>query len=432
MTAAQLSVRGPVVLGVVALVALILGFGLWATHASLASAIVVNGRLDLPEARQVLQHPDGGVVAEILVRDGSAVTAGEVVLRLDGTDLRSELQIVEDRLADLYARSARLSAERDGAATPEFPQDLAERAKTEPDIAALIDGQRDLFLARRATLDDTVEQFTRRVDQVRAQGVGVAAQQTALNLQLALIDEELAVQQSLLDRGLAPQATVLALRREGARLAGEIGELTAVRARLEDQLAEIELQSSGLLAQRRETAMEELREIAPIALELAEKRRALLGRIDRLDLRAPVSGVVFGLQVSTLRAVLRPAEPVLSIVPQDSPLLVAARLSPRDIKAVSLGQMAELVLSAGGSAEPPRFTGHVALISADAMTDQATGTAYFLVQLDIDAAAGPEPGDLALLPGMPVEVYLQTGSRSPLAYLIQPFADYFSRALRES
>ncbi|OYW61826.1 MAG: hypothetical protein B7Z10_06960 [Rhodobacterales bacterium 32-66-7] len=427
----QLSVRGPVAFGLVALVALILGLGVWSTRTSLASAIVVQGKLALPDARQVLQHPDGGVVAEILVRDGTTVAAGDVVLRLDGTALRSELRILDDRLADLAARSARLLAERDGADTPGFPPDLLKQAEDRPDIAALVAGQQDLFLARRATLDDTLAQIARRIDQTRAEGEGVAAQQAALDLQLALIGEELAAQETLLDRGLVAQTTVLALRREGARLAGQIGELTAAGARLMDQIAESEMQASAIQAQRRETALAELREVGPLALELAETRRALLGRIDRLDLRAPVSGVVLDLRIATLRAVLRPAEPVLTIVPQDRPLVVAARLAPHLVDAVSPGQSADLVFPARGGSERPRLTGRVERISADALTDPATGVAYFLVEVMPDPRAGPGDGALALQPGLPVEVYLQTGSQTPLAYLVRPFTDYFSRAFRE-
>ena len=431
MMPAQLSICGPLRLGAVALAGLILGFGIWATEAHLAGAIMASGRLELPEARQVVQHPDGGVVAEILVRDGAVVAAGEVVLRLDGTELLSDLRIIEDRLSDQAAPSARLVAERDGTDLPSFPVDLLDLARTRPDIAALIAGQSDLFAARRTTLEETRAQLSRRIDEIWAQHVGVKAQREPLHLQHSLIETELAAQQSLLNRGLAPQTAAPALRRESARLAGEIAALTATLARLEDQVAEIGLQSSGFLAQRRETALQELREIGPAALEWAETRRALLGRIARLELRAPVARVVFGLQLGTARAVLRAAEPALAIVPQDRPLLVAARISPKDIKAVTLGQEADLVLSAVGEVEPPRLTGHVTLVFADALADPATGAAYYLVTLDLDTKARDGLGEHALLPGMPVEVYLQTGTRTPLAYLLEPFTDYFGRAMRE-
>lgn len=427
-----LSVRGPVLLGVAALVALVAGFGLWSTQVTLAGAILAPGQIAGEADRQVVQHPEGGVVARVLVRDGDNVAAGDVLLHLDDRVLQSELRIVDDQLSELSARQARLTAERDGAAQPTYSTDLLASAALSDEVAAQIDGQNRLFAARSATLAETRDQLQRRIAQSQAQADGIAAQRAALDTQLDLIAEERASQQTLLDKGLIPQGTVLALRREAARLSGQIGELTSALARSKDQMTEIEIQVTALETRRQEEAATELREIGPLILELAENRRALLDRIGQLAIRAPSEGIVLGLAVTTPQSVLRAAEPALYIVPQGRPLVITAQIAPLNIDSVTLGQTAELVLVGLPAFDTPRLSGRVTRVSADAITDAKTGAAYYLATVELGAGERDRLGDRILLPGMPVEVFLQTGSRTPLAYLLEPFTAYFNRALRES
>lgn len=426
-----LSVRGPVLLGFAALLALLAGFGVWATQTTLAGAIIAQGQIAGESDRQIVQHPEGGVVTAIMIKDGDRVAAGDVLMRLDDAALRSDLRIVEDRLSELAARAARLTAERDGATLPAYPADLVARAATSAEVAAQIDGQTRLFAARRATLAESRNQLLRRIAQISAQGDGLTAQRAALDTQLALVVKESASQQTLLDKGLVPQAAVLALQREAARLTGQIGELSATLARTRDQMTEVEIQITALVTQQQEAAAAELRDIAPTILELTETRRALLDRIENLTLRAPADGIVLGLGVTTPQAVLRPAEPALYIVPQDRPLVITARIAPLHIDIVTVGQAADLVLSAFPAFDTPRLVGQVTMISADALTDPQTGAAHYLARLELAPGERARLGDRALLPGMPVEVFLQTGSRPPLTYLLEPFTAYFTRALRE-
>jgi HlyD family secretion protein len=428
----QFPIRRPLALGLVASLVLILGFGLWATMTRISGAIVAQGQIEVERDRQIVQHPDGGVVEEILVAEGAMVAAGDTLLRLDGSALRSELTIVEGQLSELTGRAARLTAERDEAATLEFPAEIAALAQGSVDVAAQLDGQRRLFEARRATLAEQRELLGRRIDQISAQSNGLAAQRAALTTQLDLIEQELTSQQSLLDKGLAQAGTVLALERERARLEGQLGELAAEVARTEEQVTEIEIEISSLATRRREEATDELRQIGPMMLELAERRRALAERIDRLEIRAPVAGIVLGLQVTTPRAVLRPAEPVLYVIPQDRPLVITARIAPIHIDEVAVGQPAELVFAAFSARDTPHLSGKVTLVSADALTDSGTGATYYTAELQLDAGEEARLGGRTLLPGMPVEVFLQTGRRTPLAYLVKPFTDYFARAFRES
>lgn len=426
------SVRGPVALGLAALAALVFGFGVWSVTTNLSGAIVAQGRIEVEQNRQIVQHPDGGVVAEIMVQDGATVAAGDVLIRLDGAALQSELTIVAGQLNELAARSARLLAERDGADTPDFPPDLITLAAANPEVAAQIDGQTRLFRAKLDTLEEQTLQLNRRIDQIRAQIDGVTAQTTALATQASLIAAELASQQSLLDRGLTQQGTVLALQREEARLSGQMGELVAARAQAEGQITEIEIQISSLSTKRREDATSELRNIGPAALELAERQRALTERIARLEVRAPVAGIVLGMQVTTPRAVVRAADPVLYLIPQDRPLLITAEIAPIHIDEVQVGQPVELVFSAFASRDVPHLLGKVAVVSADALTKPDTGAPYYRAEILLDEGQAARLGTLQLLPGMPVDVFVQTGARTPLAYLIKPFTDYFSRAFRES
>lgn len=427
-----LSVRRPVLLGFAATVVLVLGFGLWATQTRISGAIVAQGQIEVDRDRQVVQHPDGGVVAEILVTEGARVEAGQVLLRLDGSALQSDLTIVEGQLSELASRSARLTAERDGLPTLTFPAAVLALAKTSSEVAAQLDGQSRLFAARNATLAEQRALLAQRIDQITAQSNGIMAQSDALIRQLDLIEQELVSQQALLEKGLVPAGAVLALRREQARLEGQIGALQAELARTEGQRTETEIEISGLQTRRREEATTELRQIGSALLELDERRRALADRIARLEIRAPVAGIVLGLQIKTPQSVLRAADPVLYLIPQDRPLVISARLAPIQIDEVTLGQEAELVFPAFAARDTPHLMGRITRIAADALTDPRTGATYYSAELQLSEGERARLGDRALVPGMPVEVFLMTGRHTPLAYLVKPFTDYFSRAFRES
>jgi HlyD family secretion protein len=432
MTRPVWSVRRPVILGLLTLLVLVGGFGGWSMLTHLSGAIVATGRIEVELNRQVLQHPDGGVVAEIAVTEGATVTAGDVLIRLDGAVLQSERTIVLGQFHEYSARRARLTAERNGEPAPGFPEDLVALAASDEGVAELLDGQMRLFAARLETFNTTIEQLRRRTGQIESQIGGVDAQKAALDTQLALILTELGNQQELLAKGLAQASTVLALEREQARLSGQQGELTATRAQAEGRITEIELEVSRLTSARIEDAENELREIGPAMMELAERVRAVDERISRLDLRAPVSGIVLGLTVTTPRAVLRPADPVLYIVPQDRPLVIAAQVAPIHVDQVTVGQPVELVFSAFSSRTTPHLKGKVSVISADAFTDQATQASYYRAEIILDDGEIAKLEGQALLPGMPVEAFIQTEAQTPMAYLLKPFADYFSRAFRES
>lgn len=427
----RFNVWGPMLLGVLGLVVLVGGFGGWAVFAQIGGAVIASGQIVVDQNRQAVQHLDGGVVEQVAVREGDRVAAGEAMIALDGDEIRSELTVVEGQLFEVLARAARFEAERDDAETILFPELLTEAEK--PVAAELMEGQERLFEARKDTYARQAEQLVKRREQIDSQIVGIRAQQEALNQQLALIDEELTDQQSLLDRGLAQAARVLALRREAANLLGRVGELQASVAQAEGRITEIEIEILRLGVDRREEAITRLRDLQFNEIELSERRRSLLLKLDRLEIRAPVSGTVYGLTVFGPGAVIRPAEPVLSIVPSDRPLVIAAQIPTTDIDQIFVGQEVFLRLSALDQRRTPELKGQVITVSADAFTDDATRRSFYRAEIVLlDGEAGKLPDGTQLIPGMPVEAFLATANRSPLDYLLKPLSDYFAKVFREA
>lgn len=425
------SMKIPALVGFAALAILVGGLGLWAVKTRLAGAIVSSGVIEVQSNRQVVEHPDGGVVGEIFVRDGDVVASGEMLLRLDDTFLSSEQTIVEAQLFELLTRRVRLQAERDGLSSQELAARLHE-VQTEYSIDLdLIEGQQNLFDARVDTLSKQQEQLNKQLVQIESEIEGTQAQLVSLRRQVELIEDELEDQQSLLKRGLTQTSRVLALQREEASLTGEIGRLEAAVARLKGQIASTEIQIVELTATRREEAITTLRDVQAQVAELSERRLSLSERLTRLDIRAPVSGTVYGSQVFALQSVVQPGEPMMYVVPQDTPLLVAARVDAIHVDQLHVGQPVALRFPAFNQRETPELDGQVKNVSADTFTDEKSGFTFYRAEVvmndgELDRLNGQE-----LLPGMPVETLIKTDERTPLSYLVKPMADYFNRAFRE-
>lgn len=426
------SVRGPMTVGLVVLILLVGGFGTWAGVTTISGAIIAPGRIEVDQNRQVVQHPDGGVVAAIEVDEGDRVKAGDVLIRLDETALASKLAITENELFEIMARRGRLEAERDEAEEISFDPLLVEVAAKRPEMAGLMQGQARLMAARSESIAQEIDQLEKRRGQIANQIEGIAAQEKALARQLELIESELEDQQSLLDRGLAQATRVLGLQREQARLSGQVGELAASKAQAAGRITEIEVEILKLGSRRREEAITNLRDIQYRELELLEERRALLEQLNRLDIRAPVDGVVYGLTVFALRAVVRPADPLLYIVPQDRPLIINAEVDPIHIDKLYLDQDVILRFPALDQRTTPELTGTVMQISADAFQEQETRRSFYRAEIALSEGEQAKlPEGVALIPGMPVEAYIRTADRTPIAYLVKPLTDYFNKAFRE-
>lgn len=423
----------PVIMGLLGLIVLLGGVGTWTMTTQIAGAIVASGRIEVDRNRQIVQHEMGGVVAAVLVDEGDTVAAGDLLIQLDPRNLASQLAITEGHLFELMARRGRFEAERDIADAVAFDDELVVAGVANSDVQELMDGQRNLFYARRASVAQESEKLGMRQDQIKAQIIGIEAQSASLARQLELIEQELLGKQSLLDRGLAQTSTVLALQREQARLSGRIGELSASKAESEGRATEIDIEILRIGTSDREEAIARLRDLRYRELALVEQRRALKAEIDQLDIRAPVSGIVYAMQVQTPRSVVRGADALLYLVPQDRPLVIAARVSPTNVDQIVVGQQVTLRMSALDQRVTPELVGQVMQISADTIEERLTGELYFRAEIAL------RPGEMEklaegiiLLPGMPVEAFIRTEDRSPMAYLIKPMVDYFARAFRES
>ncbi|EEE35844.1 type I secretion membrane fusion protein, HlyD family [Rhodobacteraceae bacterium KLH11] len=425
------SIKAPAFVGILALAILVLGLGVWSVRTELAGAIISQGVIEVQSNRQVIEHPDGGVVGEIFVRDGDAVARGDLMLRLDDTFLASEKTIVDSQLFELLARKTRLEAERDGASAETLAQNLQDLKSREPIGDDLLAGQQRLFNARLETLTQQIDQLGKQKVQIGNEIEGTQAQLAALNIQVDLIRTELTDQQGLLERGLTQASRVSALQREEANLTGQIGRLESTIARLTGQISTTEIQIVELQATRREEAITQLRDVQSRVVELAERRLSLTERLSRLDIRAPVAGTVYDSQVFAIQSVIQPGEPMMYVVPQDTPLLVAARVDALHVDQLHRGQGVALRFPAFNQRDTPELDGHVINVSADTFTDESSGFTFYRAEVVPDDGQLERLNGQELLPGMPVEAMIKTDERTPLSYLVKPLADYFYRAFRE-
>ncbi len=416
--------------GYLAVFLLVFGLGAWAALARISGAVIVPGTLEVEGNRQVVQHPTGGVIDVINVRNGDKVNAGDVLVRLEGDEIVSELGIVEGQWFEILARKGRLSAERDGLGEITFAPELTSRVVA-PHIATLMQAQEQQFKARQKLQGEESGQLKERQIQIARQIEGLEAVQTATEKQISLITREIEGQESLLAKGLTEITRVLTPRRTLAELEGTRGQVEAAIAENKGKIAEIEINLVQLDSKTREDAISELRDLEFREIELRERRDNLRQQVRKLDLRAPVSGVIYGNTADTLRGVVRAAEPVMYIVPKDAPLIVRGHVMPINIDQIHMGQQAAMRFSAFDARTTPEVTGHVKTLSADTMEDRNTGSRYYLVDIELDAGSQEKLLNRPLVPGMPVEAFIGTDERSPLSYFVKPFTDYFSRALQE-
>lgn len=426
------SVKGYVLSGLLALFALLAGFGVWATQARLSGAIIASGQVQSGPAPQIVQHPLGGRIDAVMVAEGDTVNAGDVLVQLDTAKARNALAFARVQLFDLAAQQGRLRAEYTDAAALVFAPDLRRWAAADPDMGALLEGQQVLFQATRETWAEQERQTHQRLAQIDAQLQGIGAQRVALNRQHDLVSDLLEKQNALLSRGLIPAAVVLETEREVSRLEGELALLVSRRAEAVERMAEVKSDLLARQAAARERAVAEAREMDETMRKYRSEAAMLETEIAQSTLRAPVSGIVHEMRLAIPEAVLRPAEPLLSIVPQNTEKMITAQIQPNDIDKVQVGQPVTLRLAVLDHRITPEITGRIARVSADAIEDDRRGTQHFevIIRPEAGALAGL-PAGAVLLPGMPVEVFVETQAQSPMRYLIKPVADYFAHAMRE-
>ena len=424
--------KGFIRFGLVVVVVLAGGFGGWAATANLAGAVIATGQLRVEANRQVVQHPDGGVVAEILARDGDVVEAGDILIKLDDNELRSQLNAMESQYYEILARLGRLEATQIQADQITFDKELLGAAESDVEVQRLIDGQVSLFIAQRTSMGKEGQILEQRKLQLEEQIVGTQAQIEATQKSKELIAKELKDAQTLLKKGLIPASRVLALQREEARLQGEAGQLIQQVAQLKSQISETEIEQLRMFDTMREEAISEARELGFRQLEIGENRDALRERLNRLEIRSPRTGVVLDSTVHALKSVIRAAEPILYVVPNDTDMVVDSQVEPINIDQMFPGQDAVLRFSSFNARTTPEVFGFITNVAPDVVVNEQSGLSFYKVEVKLKDGELEKLEGQELIAGMPVEVYIQTGERTPLVYLMKPVTDYFERAWREN
>ena len=422
--------RGPIWVGL-AIVALFFGgLGTWAALAPLAGAIVAEGVVKVEANRQAVQHLDGGMVRQIFVKEGELVKEGQVLIRLDESAAKANVDVLASQLDALRTLEARLIAERDGHDHITFPVELSAR-QYEPQTAGMLTGQINLFEARRRAFEGQRQLQQQKIAQLNEQITGYGAQVKSQQRQMALIEEEAKGTRELWQKGWAPKTKVLALDRTTASLDGQRGELVANIARSKQQIGEAELQILQLTKDRLSEVADQLRDAQTKLLDVEPKLRAAIDTLGHLDLKAPRAGYVVGLTAFTVGGVIAKGDHVLDIVPLESPLVVEGQVKPEDIEGLQPGLPAEVHLSAYKQRNVPKIRGTVTKVSADRLTDQKTGAPYYQIQVALDQDELQAHPSVQLQPGMPAEISVPTKERTALDYLMAPLTAGFNRALRE-
>lgn len=426
----QLGTRRVVLVGTIIVLIFFGFFGAWAVFAPLDSAAIASGTLAVENNRKVVQHLEGGIVKDILVRDGDEVKAGQTLIRLVGIQPRAQLQLIRGQRNALLARASRLRAERDGNTGLSFPEELTAQSD-DPRVQESMLGQLNIFEARRDAIGGQRRILGQRVAQFREEIIGLQAQIRSADEQLVLIEDELVGLQTLFDKGLTPKSRLLALQRRRAEIQGERGQNLAAIARAKQNIAEAEIRIFELRTEQVSEVVGELREVETELLDLQERLGAAEDVQRRTDVISPADGVVVDMQVNNVGAVIQPGERLLDVVPGNEKLVIDARVTPTDIDVVYPGLPAQVRLVAFNQRITPTVEGTVASVSADRLIDEATGESYFTARIVISNPDDPSLEGLVLLPGMPAEVLIRTGERTLLQYLVSPVQQSFTRSLTE-
>jgi HlyD family secretion protein len=428
---ARESIRRHLIIAAVAVVILVGGVGGWAYTSEFAGAVIAQGQLVVDTSVKKVQHPTGGVVAELLVRDGRQVKGGDVVIRLDDTQTRANLAIVSKGLDELAARRAREEAELEGDEKIVFPADLLAR-KDDPEVARLVSGETKLFETRRKTREGLKSQLSERIQQSEEEIRGLTAQVASKEKQIEWIQQELEGVRDLWSKKLVQFNRVTSLEREQARLEGERGQLIASVAQSKGKISETRIQILQIDQDMRTEVGKDLAEIRGKTAELVEKRVAAEDQLKRVDIRAPQDGMVHQLDVHTVGGVVSAGQQIMLIVPGADKLIVEAKVQPQDIDQVRIGQAAVMRFTNFNSRTTPEINGEVSLVSADVTQDQRTGLSFYTVRITVptEELARLETNQ-KLIPGMPVEVFIQTNVRTVVSYFIRPFQDQIAKAFRE-
>jgi len=424
------SIRQHMLTGLVIVIVLAGGVGGWAGTMKLSGAIIAPGSVVVDSNVKKVQHPTGGIVGELRVRDGDRVKSGDILVRLDDTVTRANLSIVTKGLDELAARKARLESERDGNESVKFPNELLARAGN-PDVAAIVDGERKLFELRRNARIGQKSQLQQRIGQLKEEIRGLKAQRESKEKEIKLIQREKEGVHELWKQKLVQLTKLTQIERDETRLEGEAGQLIAQTAQVAGKVSETELQILQIDRDLSSEVAKETREIDGKIGEFVERKVAAEDQLKRVDIRSPQDGTVFQSNVHTVGGVITAGDAIMLIVPNADSLTVEAKVNPQDIDQLQVGQNALLRLSALNQGATPEINGTVTRVSADTSTDQRTGQSFYTIRISMPPKEVAHLGDVKIVPGMPVEAFVQTGERTMLSYLAKPLQDQFMRMFRE-
>jgi HlyD family secretion protein len=424
------SIRLHLIVGLAVVVILAGGLGGWASTAQISGALIAPGSVVVDSNVKKVQHPTGGVVGEVRARDGDLVKAGDIVVRLDDTVTKAGLAIVTKNLNGLWARAARLEAEQQGADKITFPPMLLERTD-DPDIKAVMASESKLFEVRMTGRIGQKSQLRERITQLKEEIGGLTAQEAAKTNEIALVDKELVGVRQLYDQHLVQISRLTVLERDAARLAGERAQFIASRAQAKGKITETELQIIQVDKDLVSDVSKDLRETNDKIGEFVERKVTAEDQLRRIDIRAPQDGMVLQSTVHTVGGVISAGDAIMMIVPQADNLSVEAKVNPQDIDQLQIGQKTLLRLSAFNQRTTPELNGVVSRVSPDTTTDQRTGQSTYTIRVSMPPEEIARLGDVKLIPGMPVEAFVQTGDRTMISYLAKPLHDQLMRAFRE-
>jgi HlyD family secretion protein len=430
-SATDRSIRNHALMGLFILLGMLGGLGAWAALAEISGAVIAPGHIAVDTNAKKVQHPEGGVIAELEVHEGARVKAGDLLVRLDDTVLRANLAIVENALDELTAQEARLLAERDGSGQIGFPQELLVRAEYSTKARDSVNGQQVIFDSRRSTRETARTQLSEQVAQLESLIAGLQAQRSAREQELKLIAEELKAVRDLFDKKLVPLARLIALDRDRTRIEGERGKLFADIATARGSIAEKKIQMVRLDDEFHSEVVKEIADVRNRINENVERKVAATDRLTRIDIRAPVSGMVHQLNVFTVGGVIGAGEVAMLIVPEDDKLVVDAQVEPWEIEELQVGQKATVRIMAFSDPNLKDAIGEITVISPDLIEDERTRRHFYSVKLSVEPPTGANGLPLTLVPGMPVEAFITKGDRTVLAYLMQPIEDQMQHIFRD-
>ncbi len=406
------------------------GLVTWAAATDLAGAVLASGTIVVAGNVKKIQHPTGGVIGNIFVKNGDRVKAGDLLVKLDETVTRANMQLITKQIDELTGRRTRLVAERDGVASLQFPGDLAARY-SEPAVSQILTGEESLFRSRSSSRSAQQSQLGERIAGLREEVAGLINQSAAKAREIDLIAQELAGLQTLEAKHLVTTSKMMALRREAARLEGERAQLQAAAGQTRGRIAEIEVQKISLDSEAKSEVSKELRETEGTLVELVERRTAADDQLRRVEIKSPVDGLVHQMSVFTVGGVVNSSEPLMLIVPDDQKLVIEARIAPQDIDQARNHSAAFIRFPAFNQRTTPVIEGHVATVAADLTREPQTGISYYVATIELNEGEGAKLAGLKLMPGMPAEIQIKTDERSALSYLVKPIEDQFSKAFRE-